>query len=170
MNTFGKDDLERTSAARLSAEDRVTLLEEQTECTVVFAGAGAGGWPTGVVMSFMEVAGAFWLTSTDDRPQVRALASDPRMSIVVSNAGTTSWGRQMISYRGVGTVHRDRATLEWFYPLWAQRLAPASAEEFIRLLDSPKRVLVRFDPVAVQASHDSRRMPGDGRGGPRPSS
>ena len=164
MSTFGKDDLEKTSSARLSPEERTALLERQTECTVVFA--REGGWPTGVVMSFMAVDGTFWLTATSDRPHVTALRQDPRMSIVVSNAGTGTRGRQMLSLRGVGTVHRDRETLDWFLPRWAQRLAPGSAEEFIRLLDSPKRVVVQFRPVAVQASHDSRLMPGDGRGGP----
>ena len=127
-----------------------------------------GGWPVGVVMSFMFHDGGFWLTSTDDRPQVRALSRDPRMGIVVSNAGSGTWGRQMISYRGLGLVHRDRATLDWFYPLWAERLAPDSSEEFVRLLDSPGRVVIEVRAIAVQASHDSRRMPGDGRGGPRP--
>ena len=37
--------------------------------------------------------------------------------------------------------------------------------EFIRLLDSPKRVVFEVTPTEVSASHDSRKMPGDGRGG-----
>jgi hypothetical protein len=166
MAKVGVDNLENVASVRLTLSERAALLERQTECTVVFS--GEGGWPVGIIMSFLEREGVFWLTSTDDRQQVTALSRDPRMSIVVSNAGTGTWGRQMVSYRGVGIVHRDRSTFAWFYPAWAQRLAPDSADEFIRLLDSPKRVVIEFRPVAVAASHDSRRMPGDGRGGPRP--
>ena len=39
-------------------------------------------------------------------------------------------------------------------------------EAFIKLLDSPKRVIFEFEPVAITASHDSRKLAGDGRGGP----
>jgi hypothetical protein len=28
-------------------------------------------------------------------------------------------------------------------------------------------VVIKVKPVAITASHDSRKMPGDGRGGPR---
>lgn len=163
---MGVDDLEDIRSVRLTPDERALLLQRQTECTVVFA--REGGWPVGIVMSFMHVDGRFWLTATDDRRQVTALATDPRMGIVVSNAGSGTRGRQMVSYRGVGVVHRDRATLEWFLPLWARRLAPDSQEAFIRLLDSPRRVVIEMVPTAVQASHDSRRMAGDGRGGPAP--
>ncbi|WP_203231200.1 pyridoxamine 5'-phosphate oxidase family protein [Nocardioides caldifontis] len=163
----GEQELERLAGARLSVAERDALLERQTECTVVFS--REGGWPAAVIMSFMRVDGIFWLTATSDRQQVTALARDPRMSIVVSNAGTGTPGRQMVSYRGVGTVHRDRETLDWFLPLWAERLAAPGAEEaFIRLLDTPNRVVIAFRPVALAASHDSRLLAGDGRGGPGP--
>jgi general stress protein 26 len=157
------DDLENLALVTLTPRERLALLDRQTECTVVFT--LDGGWPVGVVMSFMHVDGRFWLTATDDRRQVTALSRDPRMCLVVSNAGTGTTGRQMVSYRGFGVVHRDRATLEWFLPRWAARLAPASADAFVQLLDSPRRVTIEFIPIAVQASHDSRRMLGDGRGG-----
>ena len=166
MAEVGRDNLDNVKSVTLSPRERDELLNRQTECTVVFT--REGGWPAGVIMSFMSAKGGIWLTSTADRQQVTALARDPRMSIVVTNAGTGTPGRQMVSYRGVGVVHGDRETLDWFYPLWAERLAPGSAKEFIRLLDTPQRVVVEFRPLAVQASHDSRRMPGDGRGGPRP--
>lgn len=42
------------------------------------------------------------------------------------------------------------------------RLDPTA---FIRLLDSPQRVIIEVRPVAIAASHDSRKMTGDGRGG-----
>ena len=65
-------------------------------------------------MSFVRADGAFWLTAVEGRAHVKALAGEPRVTLVVSNAGTGSPGRQMLAVRGVATVHRDRATLEWF--------------------------------------------------------
>jgi hypothetical protein len=47
----------------------------------------------------------------------------------------------------------------------ASRLQPADPALFVKLLDSPKRVVIRVIPITVGSSHDSRRMPGDGRGG-----
>jgi general stress protein 26 len=166
VSKLGVDNLENVKTVTLEADDRAALLARATECMVVFS--AATGWPTGIVMSFLHSEGTFWLTATDDRAQVTALAADPRMSIVVTNAGTGTVGRQMISFRGVGIVHRDRETLDWFLPRFTKKLSPHGAEEFARLLDSPKRVVIEVKTVAVSASHDSRKMPGDGRGGPAP--
>ena len=45
-------------------------------------------------------------------------------------------------------------------------MQPADPAPSARLLDSPKRVVVEVRPVAIAVSHDSRKMPGNGRGGP----
>jgi general stress protein 26 len=165
MAQAGVANNEDLSGVHLNDEDRRELLTVQTECTVIFAHAAQDGWPSGVVMSFMEADGALWLTSADTRAQVKGIESDPRMSIVISNAGTALEGRRMLALRGRGTVHRDTATKQWFYPRFAARLAPGDPASFERLLDSPKRVVIEFRPIAVTASHDSRKMAGDGRGG-----
>lgn len=165
MAQAGVDDNEDLSGVHLGDEDRHELMTVQTECTVIFAHAVKGGWPSGVVMSFMEADGALWLTSAETRAQVKGIEADPRMSIVISNAGTALEGRRMLAMRGHGAVHRDAATKAWFYPRFAARLAPGDPAAFERLLDSPKRVIIEFRPTAVSASHDSRKMAGDGRGG-----
>jgi hypothetical protein len=165
MAQAGVDNNEELAGVRLSEADQHELLNTQSECTVVFA--GTNGWPSGVVMSFMEDGGTFWLTSVEGRAQTRACADDDRVSIIVSNAGTALEGRRMLAIRGRATLHRDAATKAWFYPRFAAKLAPDDPDAFVKLMDSPKRVILEVRPVAITASHDSRKMAGDGRGGAR---
>lgn len=163
MGEVGVDDLEDLRALGLAEHDRAQLIDEQTECTFVFS--GEGGWPSGVVMSYVRHGGAFWLTAVRQRAHARALQRDPRVTLVISNAGTDLPGRRMLSVRGVGTVHSDRATKEWFFARFCARFAPGDPAAFTRLLDSPSRVVFQVRPVAVAVSHDSRGLTGNGRGG-----
>ena len=164
MGRIGIDDLEALQTLRLNLSEQSELLDAQTECTFVFR--TEEGWPSGVIMSFVRAEGAFWLTAVETRPHAKALTADPRVTLVVSNAGTGSPGRQMLAIRGVALVHRDRPTKEWFFEKFTSRMQPADPASFARLLDSPKRVVFEVRPVAVAVSHDSRKMPGNGRGGP----
>ncbi len=167
MGRVGIDDLEALQSLRLDLSAQDELLDAQTECTFVFQ--GEHGWPSGVVMSFLRADGAFWLTAVRSRPHAKALARDPRVTLVVSNAGTGSTGRQMLAVRGVATVHDDAPTTAWFLERFTARMQPGDPVAFARLLDSPGRVVVEVRPVAVAVSHDSRKMPGNGRGAPAPS-
>ena len=107
---------------------------------------------------------AIWITSVMDRTQVSSLSADPRVTVVVSNAGTDTPGRQMLAIKGVAIVHRDKEVLDPMLYAIASRLQPTDPMAFVRLLDSPKRVVLQVKPVGISSSHDSRRMPGDGRG------
>jgi general stress protein 26 len=164
VGRVGIDDLEALQTLRLNLSEQDELLDAQTECTFVFQ--NEQGWPSGVIMSFVRGNGAFWLTAVETRPHAKALALDPRVTLVVSNAGTGSPGRQMIAIRGVALVHHDRPTKEWFFEQFTARMQPADPNAFARLLDSPKRVVFEVRPIAIAVSHDSRKMPGNGRGGP----
>jgi nitroimidazol reductase NimA-like FMN-containing flavoprotein (pyridoxamine 5'-phosphate oxidase superfamily) len=155
-------DNESLGAARLDDAARDSLIQQETECVFVFS--GRDGWPSGVVMSYIFADGAFWLTSVLGRGQVTGARADPRVTIVISNHGADS--RQMISVRVRATLHADAATKDWFYPLFARRLNPAAPDQFQAVLDSPNRVILECRPVGAWTSHDSRRLPGDGRGGP----
>src|SRR5439155_17208613 len=86
--------------------------------------------------------------------------------LVISNAGTRLSGRRMLAIRGIALAHRDQQTKAWFYPAFTRKLAPNDPQAFQRLLDSPNRVILEVRPVGVAVSHDSRKLPGDGRGGP----
>lgn len=163
MGRIGVDDLEDLRTLRLDDEGRDELLSVQTECTFIFA--AAEGWPSGVIMSFLYDDDAFWLTATRTRAHCRAIVENPRVTIVVSSAGTSLPGRRMLAVRGVAEVHDDRETKDWFLPRFAAKLKAANPDEFMRLLDSDKRVVFKVRPVGIAASHDSRKMPGDGRGG-----
>ena len=105
MGRIGIDDLEELQSLKLDLSEQDELLDTQTECTFVFA--NDQGWPSGVIMSFVRADGSFWLTAVETRAHAKALATEPRVTLVVSNAGTGSPGRQMLAVRGVATVHRD---------------------------------------------------------------
>lgn len=164
MDRPGTTDIETLSGARLTAETTAALLAEQTECTFCFL--DEDGAPAAVVVSFVVDDGHFWITSVAGRVQVRGVQADPRVSIVVSGTGTRTPGRQMVAVKGSATVHRDVSGLDDKFDLLAARLAPDHPEKFRALLSSPGRLLIEVTPTATIASHDSRRLAGDGRGGP----
>jgi hypothetical protein len=166
MAQVGVDDLEKLQSLKLDTASQTELVNTASECTFIFN--SASGWPGGVVMSFLFHEGRYWLTAVADRTHARAVVSDPRVTLVISNAGTRLPGRRMLSIRGIAFLHRDEETKAWFYPAFTRKLAPNDPQAFQRLLDSPNRVIVEVRPVAVAVSHDSRKLPGDGRGGPAP--
>jgi general stress protein 26 len=156
MGELGRDDLESMREARLEAADRLELLATQRECTFVFA--GQDGWPAGVVMNFLHEDDRLWLTAVEGRAQVVALATEPRVSVVVSSAGTALQGRRMVALRGVATVHRDRQVLDHWLDVFAGRWRTEGVAELRRLLDSPNRVVIEVADLRVAVSHDHRRV------------
>jgi general stress protein 26 len=141
------------------------LYEAATECTVAYL--SRDGWPAAVVMSFLRHDGRFWLTAVAGRDHVESLRADPRLTLVVDARGTDLSGRRMVAVRGTAVLHQDRETKDWFFPAFARRLAAEDPAAFVRLLDSPRRVVLEVTPTGRQVSHDSRRIAGDGRGGGR---
>ncbi len=160
---LGIDDLEDLRPARPRNDAVEELVTEATEMTLIVN--GADGWPRGVVVSFVRDGGSYWVTSVEGRGYLRSLRADPRVSLVVSNAGTSLPGRRMLALRGRATVHTDQRTRARMLPMIARRLAPQDPDAMVRLLDSPGRLLIEIVPVAVSASHDSRLIAGNGRGG-----
>src|SRR5690606_9904717 len=148
----------------LAPDARAELFAEQTECVLSFL---EDGLPTAVVMSYqVDDQGHFWLATVEGRRQVRGIDADPRVALVVSSTGTELAGRRMVAFRGRARVHRDRAVVMDRVRRLAPRLAPDDTDAFIRLLDSPGRVVIEVVPTKVTASHDSTLLAGDGRGGP----
>jgi len=161
MGELGQDDLESMREARLAAADRAELMTTQRECTFVFA--GQDGWPAGVVMNFLHRDDRLWLTAVEGRAHVVALATEPRVSVVVSSAGTALPGRRMVALRGLATVHRDRQVLDHWLDEFARSWRTEGAEDFRRLLDSPRRVVIEVADLQVAVSHDHRRIRTRGR-------
>lgn len=116
-------------------------------------------------MSYLRLDDSFWFTAVEGRGHVRGIEKDPRVSFVISNAGTTLPGRRMLSIRGTAIIHREVATKQRMLTAFAQHHKRDDPESFLRLLDSPRRVVIQVYPTAVAVSHDSTKMAGDGRGG-----
>ncbi|WP_101523540.1 pyridoxamine 5'-phosphate oxidase family protein [Nocardioides houyundeii] len=163
----GEKDIEDLAQAKLGLAEQQQLWDAQTECVLSFL---QDGLPTAVVMSFqVDQDGHFWFATVEGRRQVRGVDSDPRVAVVVSNTGTDLPGRRMVALRGEARVHRDREVVRDRVRRLAPRLAPEDPDAFVRLLDSPKRVVIEVVPTRITASHDSTRLAGDGRGGKTPS-
>lgn len=162
----GEKHVEDLAEARLSVAGQRELWDAQTEGVLTFL---QDGLPTAVVMSYLvDAEGRFWFATVEGRRQVRGVDADGRVAVVVSNTGTDLPGRRMVALRGDATVHRDRETVMAAVRRLAPRLAPDDPDAFVRLLDSPNRVVIEAVPTRITSSHDSRRLAGDGRGGPAP--
>jgi hypothetical protein len=143
------------------------LLKTQTECT--FCWRTAGGWPLGIIMSYVWRDDQIWMTASAQRPRVAAVRLDDRVSVVVSSAGT-SLPPQTVTLRGRCRLLDDAATKAWFYPALAEVLIPGDTVRqgrFVAMLDSPRRVI-----MAVRAekliTFDSEKMGQYWRGGAEP--
>lgn len=162
MAQVGVDDMENLKSLKLEPVARERLVRTASELT--FSYTNSAGWPSSVVMSFVEIDGAFWVTAAAERPHVTSLAADPRVAITISNAGTSIPGRQMLSLRCIALVNADRETVDWYIDRHIEKLGSRDPAAFRRILDSPNRVVVELHVAGVVASHDSTKLPGDGRG------
>lgn len=166
MSRVGIDDLENLQSVRGSSSSIDELIQAQTEAVVSFT--SDTGWASGVVMSYVRHDGAFWVTAVSDRAHAKAFRRDPRISLVISATGTHLSGRRMVSVRCLAHAHVDEATRHWFYRALGDRLSVDDRDAFFSLLESENRVVFELRPVRVAVSHDSRKLPGDGRGGSAP--
>lgn len=165
MGRLGIDDLEDLRASRLGEAAIAELLDAATEATLVFA-SKEDGWPQGVVVSFLAAEGSLWVAAVEGRGHTRALTRDPRATLVVSSSGTALPGRRMVALRARAIVHGEPAVHQRILPLLAARLAPGDPAAMLRLLDTARRVVIELAEPRVVVSHDSRRIAGNGRGGP----
>ncbi len=152
---FTYDDV---STYSLDDTDEERLLAEQNECTFIWS--NKEGWPVGVIMSYVWKDGCFWLSISSLRKRVNAVLRDPRVSICVTNKGTSIPGSQTVTYKGECVVHDDAETIGWFLPALAERLRPGDAEAqaaFVRLNDTPARRVLCVRPTQ-RIGFDGRKM------------
>lgn len=139
-------DYEQVSVYALDDAQREELLAGNAECT--FNWSTRDGWPIGVIMSYLWHGGRFWLTAGAHRHRIEAVRRDPRVSVVVTSAGTKLPAGRSITAKGRCAVHEDAETKRWFYPAFASRLypKPEAARAFAAKLDSPLRVVLEVAP------------------------
>jgi nitroimidazol reductase NimA-like FMN-containing flavoprotein (pyridoxamine 5'-phosphate oxidase superfamily) len=138
---------EDVTAYDLDPDDEERLLLAHNECTFIWA--NREGWPVGVIMSYVWRKGRFWLTASSQRARISAVRRDPRVCVVVTSTGSPIPRNKAITWKGRCTVHEDPETKAWFYPELARALQPdeARAAQFVRYLDSPRRVVLEVEPT-----------------------
>jgi general stress protein 26 len=130
----------------LTPKKMEALLLKQHELTFIWTNKAGHGM--GVTMSYIWRNGRIWCTATEERARMKALARDPRCSVVISSMGTGTDLSCSITLKGSAILHQDQATKDWFYPDFARTAnnpAP-TPEAFEALLDTPARIIIEVVP------------------------
>jgi len=152
--TLLNNKLDTVSQFTLSEEEIERLYAEQNECTVCWT--TKDGWPMGMTHNYLWAKGSIWVNSNDSRKRVRALRDRPQSCIVISSNGSSCDYGGMVSMKTLATIHHDREMLEWFLPLWLDRVhAP---QDWIDLYLTPHRVVIEFKPVKIMSFHGNRSV------------
>ena len=152
---MSSQDHEQVSIYPFSDEAREELLSKAAEC--VFNWTTKDGWAVGVVHAFVWHDGRAWITCGVHRHRVSAIRRDPRCSVVVSGIAAPDGPNGAITIKGRAIIHDDEETKRWFYPALARgpygraggaltEDEEAAAEDFVRRLDSPLRVIIEIVP------------------------
>ena len=149
------EDHEQVSIYPFSDDKREELLSKAREC--VFNWTTKDGWAVGVVHAFVWHEGRAWITCGVHRHRVAAIRRDPRCSVVISGMAAPDGPNGAITIKGRAIIHDDEETKRWFYPALARgpygraggaltEDEEAAAEDFVRRLDSPLRVVIEIVP------------------------
>ena len=142
---------------RLDPEREMELVKSAGECTFIWA--NKGGHPLSVTTAFVWVDGKVWMTATRERVRIKAIARDPRSSVVITSTGTPMGGGKTVTYKGRTTIHDEPKIKHWYYNLLAKGMQHATQDDpdnkftagldpdmFVRFLDTPERVVLEFTP------------------------
>jgi len=150
MAEYRQDHEDVTSFTLDEAGER-ELRRLQKECTFIWS--NKEGQPVGMIMSYLaDNDGHIWLTGSEQRKRFAAIRRDPNTCVVITSAGTPLGAGKTVTYIGRTVTHDkgDRRIKDWFYPTFARKLRGAGNElavsQFVRLLDSPRRVVIEFIP------------------------
>ena len=154
---MSSEDHEKVSIYPFSDEKKEELLSKAGECT--FNWSTKDGWPVGVIHAFVWAKGSGWITCGVHRHRVAAIRRDPRCSVVVSGVAAPNGPNGAITFKGRAIIHDDEETKKWFYPALAYGPyrrggneadmtdeEKAAADDFVRRLDSPLRVIIEIVP------------------------
>jgi hypothetical protein len=148
-------DYEDVSAFTLSVPRRDLLFEEQRECTFVWG--SSAGQPVGVTMSYLWRDGKFWLATTSARKRTTAVLRDPRVSIVISSAGTDLGPGKTVTYLGMCQVLDSVDVVNWYFNELADEVLggnQGAKPSFIASMATPRRVVLKVSPTRVVNSYD----------------
>ncbi len=152
-------DYEDVTVYGLDGDEERTMIEQQNE--LVFIWSNKDGEPVGVIMSYLEKDGRFWMTASGQRKRIAAVRRDPRVCVVITSTGTQMGPGRTVTYKGTCEVHDDEDTKRWFYPALAERLmtkyGPERVAEFAKMLDSPRRVILEVVPTK-RIGYDGKKM------------
>ena len=154
-------DYEDVTVYGLDAATEDQLIAEQKELS--FCWTTKDGSPMAVIMSYLrDDDGNFWMTASGQRKRIPAIRRDGRVAIVITSPGTSFGPGKTVTYKGMATVLDDPDTKDWFYPALAERLyggrgAPERVDEFAKMLDSPRRVIVKIEP-GLRVGYDGAKM------------
>ena len=136
----------RQFATHLSDSLREQLLQQQSECTFVWAGRDEA---LATIMSFLWRDGCLWLTTNDSRPRVAAVRKHGRATAVVSSAGTTLGISRCVTVRGPCEILDDRHEKDSFFPFFCQKLFPDNPRAQAAMqnqLDRDGQIILRLRP------------------------
>ncbi len=143
--TDGVTNHEVVSIYPLDPEQIEDLCTKASECVLNWSTQDS--WPVGVMHSFVWKNGRFWITAGAHRHRIAAIRRNPKVSVVLSSASTGRGPGQTLTVKGRAVLHEDQATKDWFYPALAYKgLDGPAAEDFVKRLDSPLRVIIEVVP------------------------
>lgn len=132
----------------LDDDTREQILLEQNECSFVWG--TKDHWPVGVIMSYVWRDGKFWLTASSQRPRIKAIRRDPRVSLIVSSVGLAMGASRSITVKGRVSLRDDAETKAWFYPAVARAILRGAPQpmidHFVQMLDSERRLVLEVTP------------------------
>ena len=144
--TDREESFEDLKNCALTPEREQELLDAQREC--VFSWTNKKGEAVGVIVSYFNHGGKIWMTCAESRARVSAIKRFPRASVCITSSGTRLGTGKTITYKGDCIIHKDRETLDWFYPAFAsdRRSTQEGVDAYIQHLDSPDRIVIEFIP------------------------
>lgn len=134
-------------STRMQEDVKEALLNEQTECTFIWSTREGNG--LGTPMSFLWNNNRVWVTTNAQRPRIKAIKNNPRVSVVISSAGTSLGNSRGISLQGEAKIHALTDVSDWFLPAYCQKLLPSSANgasTLATMLQQPGQVVVEVIP------------------------
>jgi hypothetical protein len=110
-----------------------------------------------VITAYVPIDGKIWMTATRQRVRIKAIARDPRSSVVMTSKGTAMGGGKTVTYKGHTVIHEDPEIKMRMYSILAAGMAASTDDgneftrnldpkTFIRFLDTPERVVLEFTP------------------------